>query len=169
MNHEEYEKIINLWNEKDKTGKKAPAEQVEQAILDYIQENKTCALATGSGDYVRCTPVDYVFYADAFWILTEGGMKFKGLETNPNVSLAIFDKDGKFGNLKGLQIMGTAEIAEPFSEDYLKIAEIRKIPVKALKQLTLPMNLLKITPTEFILLDSAFKKQGFDSREILKK
>ena len=53
----------------------------------FIQEHKVCALATGSGEYVRCTPIEYNFVDGAFYLFSEGGMKFKGLKDNKNVCL----------------------------------------------------------------------------------
>ena len=66
-----------------------PEEALKQAVEKYIQENNTCALATGSGDYVRCTPIEYSYHDGKFWMFSEGGEKFIGLEKNANVSLAI--------------------------------------------------------------------------------
>ena len=45
----------------------------------FIQEHKVCALATGSGEYVRCTPIEYNFVDGAFYLFSEGGMKFMDL------------------------------------------------------------------------------------------
>ena len=28
-------------------------------LEEYIRANNTCALATGAGSYVRCTPIEY--------------------------------------------------------------------------------------------------------------
>ena len=94
----------------------------------FIQEHKVCALATGSGEYVRCTPIEYNFVDGAFYLFSEGGMKFKGLKDNKNVCLAIFDAGDKvgFGELHSAQISGAAEIVEPFSEEYLKLLQYRK-------------------------------------------
>ena len=35
-------------------------------IEDYIQRGNTCALATGAGDYVRCTPIEYSYHDGCF-------------------------------------------------------------------------------------------------------
>ena len=93
----------------------------------FIQEHKVCALATGSGEYVRCTPIEYNFVDGAFYLFSEGGMKFKGLKDNKNVCLAIFDAGDKvgFGELHSAQISGAAEIVEPFSEEYLKLLQYK--------------------------------------------
>ena len=89
-----------------------PKEALKQAIDAYVNANNTCALATGTGDYVRCTPIEYSFHDGKFWMFSEGGEKFIGLEKNANVCLAIYDKYDGFGNLKSVQIMGKAEMVE---------------------------------------------------------
>jgi hypothetical protein len=92
-------------------------------------------------------------------------LKFKGLKENKNVGLAIFEPYGGFGQLKSLQVEGTAEMVEPFSAEYLKIMEYKKIPMEAMKKLPQPMKLIKVTPVSFDYLDSDLKKEGFGSRQ----
>lgn len=41
-----------------------------------------------------------------FWMFSEGGRKFIGLEKNSHVCLAIYDKYDGFGNLRSLQVTG---------------------------------------------------------------
>ena len=142
MTHEQFEQAAQYWNKKERIA--MPKEALEQAVEKYINENNTCALATGSGDYVRCTPIEYSYHDGKFWMFSEGGEKFIGLEKNANVSLAIFDKYDGFGNLKSLQIVGRAEIIEPFSERYNAHAEYKKIPLEALKKLENPMSCVQI-------------------------
>ncbi|MCD8075708.1 MAG: pyridoxamine 5'-phosphate oxidase family protein [Lachnospiraceae bacterium] len=165
MTHEEYKVAANHWIEKDAVSKKMPANQLWPVIENYIQANNTCALATGSGSFIRCTPIEYTWYDGAFWMFSEGGQKFVGLEGNKSVCLAIYDRYDGFGKLKGLQVSGKAEIVEPFSEEYIHAAERKKVPVDALKKLPFTMNLIKITPTEIEFLNSDFKEDGYDSRQ----
>ena len=165
MTHEDYEKAANYWVKKEQTA--MPEDTLRQAVYAYIAENNTCALATGAGDYVRCTPIEYRFHNDKFWLFTEGGKKFIGLEKNKNVCLAIFDKYDGLGMLKSLQVMGKAEIIEPFSETYNAHAAYKKDPLTALQKLNPPMNLICVTPTEIEALFSDFKKDGFSSRQTL--
>ena len=44
--------------------------------------------------------------------------------------------------LKSVQVMGKAELIEPFSDKYNEHAEIKKIPIEALNKLESPMNLI---------------------------
>ena len=82
----------------------------------------------------------------------------------------MFDKNPSFGELKSVQIMGRADIIEPMSEVYIAHAEYKKIPVTALQNLAdqgHPMHLICITPVRMDVLFSDFKKQGYDSRQVL--
>lgn len=165
MTHEEYVKAAEYWKNKEQI--KMPKEQLQQAVTAYIDANNTCALATGTGDYVRCTPIEYSFHDGKFWMFSEGGEKFIGLEKNENVCLAIFDKYDRIHNLKSLQIMGKAEMIEPFSDTYKAHAEYKKIPITALEKLNPPMNLICVTPVKIEALFSEFKKDGYDRRQTL--
>ena len=51
-------------------------------VLESLHGNVVCALAAGIGDYVRCTLLEYSYHDGQFWIFTEGGEKFIGLERN---------------------------------------------------------------------------------------
>lgn len=167
LSHEDYSRAANYWKEKDAQSTKMPQEALKQAVESYIRANNTCALATAAGDFVRCTPVEYVYHKNAFWIFSEGGEKFYALEKNKNVCLSVFDKYEGFGKLKGMQVTGRAAIVEPFSEEYTELASVCKIPLEALKKMPHPMNLIKITPKKIEFVNSEFKKEGADSRQVL--
>lgn len=165
--HEEYERAANYWKEKDAQSEKLDQASLKKAVEEYIQANNTGALAVASGDLVRCTPLEYSYNEGCFWIFSEGGEKFRALEKNKNVCLAIFDKYEGFGKLKGMQVTGTAELIKPFSAEYVQAAEARKIPIKALEKLPQPMNLIKIKPKKIEFTNSDFKKNGAGSRQVL--
>lgn len=168
MTTEEYKKAADFWKEKE--CKEMPVEQLKPVVEDFLHDSTVCALATGTGDYVRCTPLEYSYHDGQFWIFTEGGEKFIGLEKNRNVSLAVFEKNPNFGELKSVQVMGTAKLIEPMSAAYVAHAEYKKIPLAALQKLAdqgHPMHLLCIAPARMDVLFSDFKKQGYDSRQKL--
>ncbi len=168
MTTEEYKKAADFW--KTKESKAMPVEQLKLVVEEFLRNSAVCALATGTDDYVRCTPLEYSYHDGKFWIFTEGGEKFIGLEKNKNVSLAVFDKNPDFGSLKSVQIMGTAKLIEPMSAEYVAHAEYKKVPVAALQKLAEqghPMHLLCIDPVRMDVLFSDFKRQGYDSRQKL--
>lgn len=167
MNHEDYEKAANYWKEKDADNVCMPEEQLKKAVEDYILANNTCTLATGFGEFVRCTPIEYTYHDGTFCMFSEGGEKFHALEHNKNVCIAIYDKYEGFGKLKGLQATGVAQIIEPFSEEYIAAAKFKKIPIEALKKLLQPMHLIRMVPVKVEFLNSDFKKEGYASRQTI--
>ena len=169
MKHEDYMHAAAYWDEKDAAGVKMEPGALREAIEDFIRSHNTCALATGSGDYVRVTPIEYAWRGGAFWMFTEGGHKFIGLEKNKAVALAVYEPYSGFGAVHGLQVQGTAELIEPFSAPYIEAAEFKKIPVEALKKLPEPMHLLQVLPEEMTYLNSDFRKDGYNSRQTWKK
>ena len=58
---------------------------------------------------------------------------------------------------------------EPFSDEYLKLMEHKKIPVEAMKKLPHPMNLIRVVPESFDFLDSDLKKEDLSSRQHCEK
>ena len=167
MKQTEYQAAARYWEEKDAHSIRMEPTALRQAMETYILSRNTCALATGAGDFVRCTPIEYSYHDGCFWMFTEGGRKFAGLERNPNVCLAIFDGYQGFGSLHGMQVTGRAEVVEPFSPRYNARAQFKKIPLTALKKLASPMHLLCIHPVRIEFLSSDFKEQGYSSRQML--
>ena len=168
MTSDEYKEAAAYWTLKER--KEMPTEQLRPIVEEYLGAGSVCALATGTGDYVRCTPLEYSFHDGKFWIFTEGGEKFIGLEKNDNVCLAVFDKNPSFGELKSVQVMGKAVIIEPMSAEYVAHAQYKKVPVAALQKLFdqgRPMHLICITPAKMDVLFSDFIKQGNDARQVL--
>ena len=100
-------------------------------------------------------------------MFSEGGKKFIGLAENPHVCLAIYDRYEGFGKLHGMQVMGLAELVEPFSEAYNAHAAWKKIPLEALRKLPRPMHLIRVRPTHIDCLFSDFKELGCDTRQTL--
>ena len=165
---EEYKEAAAYWTSKER--KEMPPDQLKPTVEEYLSAGSVCALATGTGDYVRCTPLEYSFHDGKFWIFTEGGEKFVGLEKNDKVSLAVFDKNPSFGELKSVQVMGKAAIITPMSAGYVAHAEYKKVPAAVLRKLFdqgRPMHLIRIAPVRMDVLFSEFKKLGYDARQVL--
>ena len=168
MKAEEYSKAATYWTSKEYVV--MPDEQLKRWAEEFFTQKNVCALATGHADQVRCTPLEYSYHDGAFWIFTEGGQKFANLVHNKNVCLAIFDQEVSFGALKSAQVDGVVEVIEPLSDVYLAHAEYKQVPVTALRKLAKeghPMYLLRIVPTGADILCSAFKNEGYDSRQVL--
>jgi nitroimidazol reductase NimA-like FMN-containing flavoprotein (pyridoxamine 5'-phosphate oxidase superfamily) len=167
MKQEEYKAAAEYWDTKDAGSIKMKRTELLFAVEAYIQSNNTCALATGSGSFVRCTPIEYTYREGAFWFFSEGGRKFVALEMNQNVCLAIFDRYEGFGKVKGMQVSGIAEMIEPYSKEYNEAAEYKKISIEALRKLSHPMNLIRVIPTRIDFLNSDFKDKGCANRQFI--
>jgi len=161
----DYDTAASYWTEKARDSAKMELETLKERIDSFITGHNTCALATASADMVRCTPIEYNYLDGIFYLFSEGGLKFKALKENRRVGMAIYEPYDGFGNLKSLQVEGNAEIIEPFSDEYMKLLEYKKISVEAIKKMPHPMNLIKIVPDSFDYLDSDLKKDGFDIRQ----
>lgn len=165
----DYDKAAEYWIERDKESAKLEENELVKKINTFVEGHNTCALATASADGVRCTPIEYNYSDGCFYFFSEGGLKFKGLKENKHVGIAIYEPYSGFANLKSLQIEGIASMIEPFSDEYLSIMAIKKIPVETMKKLPCPMNLIKVVPKCFDYLDSDLKKDGYGSRQHLEK
>jgi len=165
MKQEEYEAAALYWEQKEAAGVKMEQEELVEEIQKFILSHNTCALATGSDTFIRCTPIEYSWNDGAFWMFSEGGLKFRALKTNLQVSLAIFDDFEGFGKLKGLQVSGKALLIDPDTEEYEQAARFRKIPVEALRRMVHQMYLIKVVPQHFDYLSSDMKERGYDVRQ----
>jgi hypothetical protein len=163
----DYKKAASYWMEKDEKTERMDRDTLLAQIEKFIMAHNTCALATGCGDFVRCTPIEYNYKGRRFWLLSEGGLKFHSLEGNRNVCLAIYNGYAGFGQLGGMQITGTAELVEPWTSEYMDLLSFKNIPAENLKKLPITMYLIKVTPTRIDFLCSEFKNMGFDSRQYL--
>lgn len=163
----DYKQAASYWVEKDKKAIRMEDDVLWIEIEKFIGAHNTCAMATGCGDFVRCTPVEYNYKDQKFWVFTEGGLKFHGLEDNKNVSLAIYDSYKGFGQLGGMQVTAIAEIIEPWTEEYMDLLRFKRISEENLKKRPDPLYLIKITPTRIDFLSSEFNNQGFDPRQHL--
>lgn len=161
------EPAARYWDEKDADSIKAEPDRLRAMVEDYLCAHNTCALATGTGTWVRCTPIEYSWHDGCFWMFSEGGKKFRALAENPNVCLAVYDPYQGFGKLHGMQITGRAELVEPFSPEYLAHAAYRKVSEAFLRGLERPMHLICVRPVRMECLFSEFKELGCAPRQTL--
>lgn len=162
------EHFKNFWIEQQRTAKHMERGAALQHITGFIKAHNTCALATAAGNYVRCTPIEYTYMDGCFYLYSEGGAKFIGLEKNKNVSLGIFEYYGDKNDSHGLQVMGKAELFPPRCELFKKVLEFKGIPYDVMKAAKVDVCLIRITPDEYEMYDTDFVKAGFDVRQIVK-
>jgi uncharacterized protein YhbP (UPF0306 family) len=162
MTKEEFDKAALYWELHDEKAVKMADADVKKAAERFIASHNTCALATGSGAFVRCTPLEYTYKDGNFYILSEGGQKFRALGDNPAVSLAVFEPYKGFGSIESIQVTGTAAVLGSSDAEFLSLLEYKKIPASAPVS---KMHLIRIKPQRYELLFSSFKKEGYDPRQ----
>lgn len=167
MTEDEFDEAESYWIRQEKDAQKMPEDELRKAAEAFLVSHNTCALATGAGDFVRATPLEYAWQDGAFWIFTEGGLKFHALRKNRNVSLAVFEPYQGFGKLASIQSTGTAEIVDPESDVWAAAAAAKGIKGEMLDRMRSRLHLLKIVPSHMDLLMSDFKDQGFNPRQSL--
>ena len=167
MTPEEYEEAASYWIRKDATSKAMPADDARTLVDAFLASHNTCALATGAGDFVRCTPLEYAWHDGAVWILSEGGLKFRALASNHKVCLAVYEPYSSMGQTHGLQVMGTAEVIDESDPAYTSELATKGVTPERLAALGMSIHLLRITPQSCDLLDSDLRKRGFDARQHL--
>ena len=163
----DYDTASMYWIEREKDESHMEEAELLKRIETFLGEHNTCALATAHGDFVRCTPIEYNYLDGHFYLFSEGGLKFKALKENKQVSLSIFESYSGFNTLKSLQVVGEASMVEPYTDEYMKLMEYKKIPADAFKRMNREMYLIKIKPASFDLLDSHLKQDGFSNRQHL--
>lgn len=167
MTNEEYKKTSEFWTDKESSLIKMERSELLKEIESYLAAHNTCVLATGSGNFVRATPIEYTYYKGCLYMFSEGGLKFKALCENKNVSVAIFDNYSGFSKLGGMQITARAEIIAEDDAVYNELLKLKSINPDALKKLGHPMHLLKIVPSRIDYLSSEMRKKGFSSRQFI--
>ena len=167
MNGIDWEAAANHWIAQESAETRMPAADLVTKIEAFLARHKICTLATAGNGIVRNTTVEYVYAEGALWLVREVGLKFRALQANSNVCLAIHDDDVSFDTLAGLQVTGTAEVLEPFGTEYARACELRGIPVERLRALPFVMNIIKVRPARYDYVDGTLKERGFSARQHL--
>lgn len=144
-----------------------PQEVLKQAIEEFLRAHNTCALCTGQGSNLRVTPIEYVYFQNAIYFLSEGGEKFAHLAANPRASIAVFDAYTGFQSLGGLQMEGTVQAVALFSEEYNQIVTLKGLNATSMQKLPATLHMFKVLPKRFELLESALTKSHYSARQVL--
>ncbi|WP_067048332.1 flavodoxin domain-containing protein [Methanofollis ethanolicus] len=145
---------------------RVPEEELLAGIETFLRAHRTGVLATGHGDRVRATPIDYIYANGMVYIYSEGGEKFAHLIQNPAAALAIYNDDTSPEEIRGLQLMGRAEVLRPESPGHREALTLRGIDMERLAGLTIEMNVIRITPLKAEYLNAVFKKEGCAIRQV---
>lgn len=167
MRQQELEKAAAYWEDRIDATKAMEPETLLSEMEQFIRSHNTCALATAADDFVRCTPIEYRYEEKCFWMLSEGGLKFRALAGNNNVCIAIYDPYKGFGSVAGMQITGRAELVDADTDTFCRALGYWKISTQALAKQKLSLHLIRIVPRRIDFLNAAFSKRGLDARQYL--
>ena len=165
MTPAEFDEAAQYWTNKEADAVRMPEQDLRQAIDAFLNAHRVCALATASGDFVRCTPLGYAWRDGRFQIFSEGGLKFKALKENSNVCLAVFEPSCEFGKLQSVQVTGVAKVIDPNSQKFERAAAEKGLTGAALERMRTRLHLIEVTPTRIDYLCSALRSRGFDVRQ----
>jgi len=141
-------------------------DQVKESIEEFLSSHNTCTLSTGHLERVRSTPIEYNYIDGFLYLLSEGGEKFANLLLNENVSIGVYEHYTRMNNLKGMQITGKASIVNVNGEEYNHVLNLKGLNVDVIKSLPVNMNLVKIVIEKVEFLNSDFKLEGADAKQI---
>ena len=133
--------------------------EVLQAMETFLHAHNTCALATGWGENVHSTPIEYIYHQGKLYMFSEGGRKFAYLYRNRYASVSIFDPFTDFQTIGGLQIDGTARFIEPEDEEYAGIAAARGLTLEKINKMAVMLHVIEITPHKARFLWGGFMKE----------
>lgn len=87
--------------------------KVKKDIIKYLDENTVLHLGTCFNNNPRVTPIEYRNEGLKIYIFSEGGVKFRNLKTNSNVSLSVashYDRKKDYFSSRGLQMWGKSRV-----------------------------------------------------------
>ncbi len=96
------------------------------------------------------------------------GRNLQTLLLNKDVSVAVYEDYTGMNNLKGMQITGHASMVEDESDEYSSVLKLKGLNVDVIKSMPINMNMIKIVIEKVEFLNSNFKMEGGDARQIYK-
>ena len=153
--------------------KRIPPKDLEKRIIQFLEEQNMCVLATCSNDVPRATPIEYHSKGMTMYFVGEPGTKLKNMRNNPNVSIGIFLPYIGWDSAKGAQITGKAKIISRENSTEFKEGLAAYQWEKTAKELglkTFPetgVELVKVEPEKIEFIDMSLKKIGYSPRQTL--
>ncbi|NYT20448.1 MAG: pyridoxamine 5'-phosphate oxidase family protein [Methanomicrobiales archaeon] len=143
-------------------------QDLERLILDFIEDQQMCVLATCADDIPRASAVEFFPRGFVLYILTEGGRKIENLSKNPFISVAIHTPFTGWDSIKGIQLSGMAEIGRTGSTIFRE-GEAAYRQRKSAPDFSLPefLFVIRIVPATIEYLDTTLKTRGYAVRHTL--
>lgn len=134
-------------------------EELENEIIDYLEKNHPCSLATCSRDGMpRISVVDYVNEGLILYIFSEGGEKFKNLRENKQVAIGIGTSARTALSVRGLNVWGVADVFTEETDEFAHGAKLfsrffKNLEKESGKAIEFPkglMRMIRVTPTKMV-------------------
>ncbi|MFH1836446.1 MAG: pyridoxamine 5'-phosphate oxidase family protein [Methanobacteriota archaeon] len=104
-------------------------DELEKKIIGYISSHRLCTIALSRGNEPSAHTVYYI--NDGLTIYFEADPitdKIKTIQVNPKIALTIDEDYDDFGKIKGIQLVGRAEIVPKDHEGELRHNHADKFP-----------------------------------------
>jgi general stress protein 26 len=145
---------------------------LEKRIIQFLEGQNMCVLATCSNDVPRATPIEYRSEGTTLYFVGEPGTKLRNMKNNPNVSIGIFLPYIGWDSAKGAQITGKAKIisrdnSTEFKEGlaaYQWEKTARELGIKTFPE---TVELVKVEPEKIEFIDMSLKKMGYSPQQTL--
>jgi len=146
---------------------------LEKRIIQFLEKQNMCVLATCGDNVPRATPIEYHSKGTTLYFVGEPGAKMENMKKNPNVSIGIFLPYVGWESAKGAQITGKAKIIS--RENSIEFKEglaayqwektANELGLKTFPQTG--VELIKVEPEKIEFIDMSLKKTGFSPRQTL--
>jgi hypothetical protein len=90
--------------------KTMPTKDLEKRVVQFLEGQNMCVLATCNNDNPRATPIEYHSKGTTMYFVGEPGIKLGNIKNNPNVSIGMFLPYTGWDSASGAQITGKAKI-----------------------------------------------------------
>jgi uncharacterized protein YhbP (UPF0306 family) len=157
---------LKLKSFKEKLAVPIDKNKLKLVINEFLSSHNTCTLATCHLNSVRSTPIEYNYLNGHLYLLSEGGEKFANLLLNNNVSVSIYEDYTGMNTLKGMQIKGYASLIED-DEEYDSVLKFKGLNIDLIRSMPVKINMIKITIDKIEFLNSKFKIEGADTKQII--
>ena len=159
-------------SEAQRSLKRMPPKDLEKRIIQFLEGQNMCVLATCNNDIPRATPIEYHSKDMTMYFVGEPGKKLKNMKNNPNVSIGIFLPYLGWDSTKGAQITGKAKIipkknATEFEEGLAAYQWEKTAKELGIKTFPETVELIKVEPEKIEFIDMSLKKMGYSPRQTL--
>jgi len=134
-------------------------EELENEIIDYLEKNHPCSLATCGKDGIpRISVVDYINDGLMLYIFSEGGEKFKNLRENSKVAVGIGTSARNAMSVRGLNMWGIADVFTEETDEFAHGVKLfsrifKNLQKESGKAIEFPkglMRMIRVTPTKMV-------------------